>query len=235
MTRSDAIKLVGLIITAYPGSDKFNDHKAISNAVSMWQEFFEDDDMAIVVLALKKHIATCKFPPNIADIKEIMLEICACDIIPPNEAWAVVALHIDNSSEFENLTAPERIFPTAIARTIKSVGYRNLQDLRLRRSDHSGKKAGLDRAAFLQAYEPEYERERKNAMLPRSLQMAVKHTQAALSGQERQLLEQTRNRLEAKETQRLETLRRIEAIDRGIAVIPESHRNHEEDFSNAKQ
>jgi hypothetical protein len=217
MTRSDAIKLVGLIVTAYPNSDKFSASKAIDNTVNIWFEFFEDDDAAIVAMALKKHISTCKFPPNIADIKEIMLDIYVPDIIPLDEAWAVVALHIDNSSEYEGLTEPERIFPAAIAKSIKAVGYRNLRDLRRRRYGHSGKKTGLDRIAFLQAYEPEYERERKNAMLPANLRLAIKHTQAALSGQSRRLLEQTRTNLEEKEKQKIAMFRKMEHIDRGLS------------------
>jgi hypothetical protein len=214
MTRSDAIRLVGLVITAYPNSDKFNNQAAVDNAVSLWAEFFEDDDVALVAMALKKHIATCKFPPQIAELKEIMLEICAPDIIPPNEAWAAVALFIDTSSEYECLSKPERIFPTAIANAIKAVGYRALRDLRIRRFDHSGKKTGLDRVAFLQAYESEYERERKYAMLPHSLQLAIAHTQAALAGEKRLLFEKTKGYLEAKQAEKMEMLRRLERADR---------------------
>ena len=210
MTRSDAIKLVGLVITAYPNSDKFSNKAAVDNAVNLWAEFFEDDDVALVAMALKKHISICKFPPQIAELKEIMLEICAPDIIPPDEAWAAVALHIDTSSEYEGLPEPERIFPPAIAGAIKAVGYRNLRDLRRRRYDHSGKQTGLDRVAFLQAYEPEYERARKNAMLPRSLQLAIAHAQAALAGETRLLFEKTRGYLEKKDAEQNETWRRIE-------------------------
>ena len=221
MNRSDAIKLVGLIVTAYPNSDKFNDGNAISNAVNLWAEFFADDDAAIVAMALKKHIATCKWPPQIAEIKEIILEICVPDIIPPDEAWAVVALHLDNSGEHECLSEPEKIFPSAIAKAIKAVGYRALRDLRRRRFDHSGKKTGLDRVAFLQAYEPEYERARKNAMLPASLQAAIFQTHAAFSGNERKILQQTKKNLEAHETEKNKFFRRIENSNLEI-YLPDS-------------
>jgi hypothetical protein len=216
VNRSDAIKLVGLIVTAYPNSDKFSDGNAINNAVNLWAEFFADDDATIVAMALKKHIATCKFPPQIAEVKEIMLEICAPDIIAPDEAWAVVASHLDNASEYENLTEPQKIFPVAIAKAIKAVGYRNLRDLRRRRFDHSAKKTGLDRVAFLQAYEPEYDRARKNAMLPISLQAAIIQTQAALSGHERKLFQRTQKNLEAQEAQKNKFFRRIENSDREL-------------------
>jgi hypothetical protein len=227
MTRSDAIKLVGLIVTAYPNSDKFNDSNAINNAVNLWAEFFTDDDAKIVAMALKKHIATCKWPPQIAEIKEIMLEICVPDIIPPDEAWVVVALHLDNSGEYECLTEPEKVFPLAVAKAIKAVGYRTLRDLRIRRFDHSGKKTGLDRVAFLQAYEPEYERTRKNAMLPASLQAAISHTQTVFSGNERQLLQQTRNNLEVQESQTNEYYRRLEYAARELHLADSGNTNGE--------
>ncbi|MCL2501411.1 MAG: replicative helicase loader/inhibitor [Defluviitaleaceae bacterium] len=213
MTRKDAIKLVGLVVTAYPNSDKFNNQVEIKNAVNMWAEFFENDDASIVGMALKKHIAVCKFPPQIAEIKEIIAEICNPDIITPTEAWAAVALHIDTSSEYECLPEPERVFPVAMANAIKAVGYRNLRKLR-RGRDYANKKAGLDRVAFLQAYEPEYERMRKNAMLPHSLRLAIAHTQAALSGESRLFFEKTKAQLEAKQADKMKTLRRIEHAER---------------------
>jgi len=227
MTRSDAIKLVGLIITAYPNSDKFSSNAAIDNAVSLWAENFEDDDVGIVAMALKKHINICEFPPNIADIKKIMFEICTPDIIPPNEAWAVVALHIDTTSEYEGLTEPERIFPVAIASAIKAIGYNNLRTMRRGRFDHHGKKAGLDRVAFIQAYEPEYERARKNAMLPRSLQLAIAHTQAALAGESRLLFEKTKANLEAKHAEKMENYRLLENAHRRHLL--ESHNDDNAD------
>ena len=214
MTRLDAIKLVGLVVTAYPNSDKFSDSRAIDNTVTLWAEFFIDDDVAIVAMALKKHIATSKWPPSIAEIKDIMLDICAPDIIPPDEAWAIVALQLDNTSEYEGLLEPEKIFPAAIAAAIEAIGYRTLRDLRLRRYDHSNKKTGLDRVAFLQAYEPEYERVRKNAVLPASLQLMIAQTQAALSGESRLVYEKTKDRLESERKEKIEKYRRWERADR---------------------
>ena len=214
MTRSDAIKLVGLVVTAYPNSDKFSSKAAIDNFVSLWADNFEDDDVAVVAMASKKHINTCKFPPAVSELKEIIFEICTPDIIPPDEAWAVVALHIDTASEYEGLSEPERIFPVAIANAIKAVGYNNLRTMRRGRYDHSGKKAGLDCVAFIKAYEPEYERARKNAMLPRSLQLAIAHTQAALSGEARLLFEKTKTYLETKHTEKIAMYRRLENANR---------------------
>ena len=223
MTRSDAIKLIGLIVTTYPNSDKYSSKNAIDDAVNAWTEFLADDDVVIVAMALKKHISICKWPPSIAEIKEIIFEICSPDIIPPDEAWAVVAMYIDNSSEYEYLSEPEEYFPMAIAMAIRAVEYRTLRDLRIRRYDHSNKKTGLDRVAFMQAYEPIFERERKNAMLPVSLRKAITHTQITLAGESRQLFDKTRNYLENKRTEKLENRREIQRIDRMTNNLLERH------------
>ena len=223
MTRSDAIKLIGLIVTTYPNSDKYSSKNAIDDAINAWTEFLADDDVVIVAMALKKHISICKWPPSIAEIKEIIFEICSPDIIPPDEAWAVVAMYIDNSSEYEYLSEPEEYFPTAIAMAIRAVDYRTLRDLRIRRYDHSNKKTGLDRVAFMQAYEPIFERERKNAMLPVSLRKAITHTQITLAGESRKLFDKTRNYLESKRTEKLENRREIQRIDRMTNNLLERH------------
>jgi len=218
MTRTDAIKLVGLIVTAYPNSDKFSNGKAIDNAVNLWTEFLADDDAANVAIALKKHIATSIFPPSIAEIKKIIFEMCNPNIIAPDEAWEVVAFFIDNSGEFEFLDEPERVFPAAISAAIRAVGYRNLRDLRKRKYDLSGKKSGLDRVTFLQAYTPEYERARENAMLPNSLKFVISHTQSAFAGESRRLIDKTQSILEESRTEKTEMYRRMEFANRGRLV-----------------
>jgi len=204
MTRSETIILVDMVITAYPNSDKFNNETAINDFVNLWAKHFEDNDVVIVSMALERHISTCKFPPAIAELKEIILEICNPDIIPPDEAWEMVALYIDTSSEYGSFQ--ESDFPIAIAKAIKAIGYSNLRTLRVRRYDHHERQAGLDRVSFIQAYEPEYTRARKNAMLPCSLQIAIAHTQAVFTGEARLLFEKTKSNLEAKQREEKEKI-----------------------------
>lgn len=212
--RGQAAKLVAICVTAYPNSDKFKTKESVVNAVNLWANFFIDDDWQIVGLAVSKHVATSKWPPSIAEIREIMSDIYGVDIIPPDEAWAAVAKYIDNQSEYGGWEHPERLFPKSIITAVDAVGYRNLRDLRRRRYDHSGKKTGLDRVAFLQAYEPIYNREIVSATMPNHLKQAIKHTQNALSNGTRKLLDDTNANLTRQENERREMYERLERFER---------------------
>jgi hypothetical protein len=210
MTRADAGRLVGIVITAYPNSDKYRDKEAVTNAVNLWADFFADDDERIVALAVKKHISTSKWPPAIAEIREIMTEIRRPDLIPPDEAWTLVSRYMDVSGEYDGGERLERVFPAPIIRALNAVGYRALRDLRIRRYDRGAKQAGLDRLAFTQAYEPEYERERKKAAMPPKLRQAIDMTQRAARGDERGQYERASARIADKERERRDFYDRLE-------------------------
>ncbi|MCB5666553.1 replicative helicase loader/inhibitor, partial [Mediterraneibacter gnavus] len=91
MTKADAARLVAIVVTAYPNFDKFKDAKAIEATVNLWAMMFEQDESGIVALAVKKHIATNKWPPSVAEIREIMLEIQHPELIEPDKAWLAVS------------------------------------------------------------------------------------------------------------------------------------------------
>jgi hypothetical protein len=191
MTRADTARLIAVIITAYKNPDKFDNKEAVEDTVNLWADIFADDDERIVVLAVKKHIATSKWFPAISEIRELIVEIQCPDLIAPDEAWASVAQYIDTASEFSGWEHPERLFPPQIVRAVNAIGYKNLRNLRKRKNDLNGNKSGLDRVAFMQVYEPEYERERINAMTPPHLRQIIQTTQENLSGENRALLKNT--------------------------------------------
>lgn len=87
MTKADAARLVAIVVTAYPNYDKFKDAKAIEATVNLWAMMFEQDESGIVALAVKKHIATNKWPPSVAEVREIMLEIQHPELIEPDKAY----------------------------------------------------------------------------------------------------------------------------------------------------
>ena len=100
MTKKETIGLFGILIAAYPNFDKFKDDSQVEGMVNMWATLFSDDDSAIVGLAVKKHIMTSKWPPSVAEIREIMADITHPDLIPPDQAWAAVADLLYAESEY---------------------------------------------------------------------------------------------------------------------------------------
>ena len=188
MTREETIKVIGIITTAYPNFDKFRDEKHIRSMVAIWADMFSEDDAGLVALAVKEHISTSKWPPSIAEIREIMTRIAHPDIIPPDEAWEVVSKYLDTEGEY-NYGDIYRALPRTIAEAVDSIGYGQLYAMHVAYARGHAAKAGLDRVAFMQAYEDKVERQRRKAMLPGSLRQKIEAVTPELEALARDVLE----------------------------------------------
>lgn len=196
MTKQETVEVVTLIVMSYPAAEKLKDENTIKAMVGVWSQFFKDDDKQIVSLAVQKHIATRKFPPNIAEIREQMVLIARPEIIPPDQAWAAVSDLMYGVGQF-NYGDLHAQLPPLIARAVEVIGYDNLWEMH--RAGVRGGSAGLDRVAFIQQYTPMYERERERAMLPAAISEAVSKTEKALGGKAVQLLEAAHQKREDEE------------------------------------
>lgn len=186
MTKADAARLVALLIAAYPNYDKFKDADAIEATTNLWAMMFEDDNSGIVGLALKKHMATSKWPPSVAEIREIMLEIQHPELIPPDTAWLAVSDLIYEEGQHNHGNIYQQL-PPLIARAVESIGWCNLWEMH--RSCYAGGKPGMDRVAFMQQYTPMFEREKQRAMTPEAINSKIDTAAATLPGNVRPLLE----------------------------------------------
>ena len=166
MTKKETIALFGILIAAYPNFDKFKDDDQVEGMVNMWATLFADDDSAIVGLAVKRHIMTSKWPPSVAEIREIMVDITHPDLIPPDQAWAAVADLLYAGSEWGYDHAYKNL-PPLIAQTVDAIGWSTLYQLH--RGHYGGNKDGMDRVAFMDLYRPAYERARADACCSDSL------------------------------------------------------------------
>ncbi len=167
MTRAEAAKLISIVVAAYPQSDKYNSEKQVEETVNLWAMMFEDDNSKLVALAVKKHIATNKWPPSIAEIRKIMAEIEHPELLPPDQAWAYVAdvLKILRDEHTTGIYYDERNTPPLIAETVTALGgWSRLLDLQ--RGIYNGNKSEQDKDTFIFQYRPAYERELERAMLP---------------------------------------------------------------------
>ncbi len=166
MTKADAAKLVAIVVTAYPNYDKFRDEAAVTATVNLWASMFQSDDGRIVALALNKHIATNKWPPSVAEIRELMLELMHPDLIEPDRAWLAVSDLLYTAGENNHGDLHQQLPPLA-ARAVEAIGYCNLYEMH--RSCYRGGKPGMDRVAFMDIYKPMYEREKQRAMTPEGI------------------------------------------------------------------
>lgn len=179
MTKADAARLVAIVVTAYPNYDKFKDAKAIEATVNLWAMMFEQDESGIVALAVKKHIATNKWPPSVAEVREIMLEIQHPELIEPDKAWLAVSDLMYSAGQF-NHGDLSRQLPPLVARAVESIGWTSLWEMH--RSAYIGGKPGMDRVAFMQQYTPMYEREKSRSMTPAQLTEKIDNAAGSLPG-----------------------------------------------------
>jgi hypothetical protein len=166
-----AAKMVSICVMSYPNSDKFQTAEAVTNTVNLWANYFADDDWRIVGLAVSKHIATSKWTPSIAEIRERMIEITRPDLIAPDEAWMLVSQWMRSTSEYDDDS--ENVFPPIIAETIAACGGKSTLWALLRQQYGFNAKAGIDKMTFIQLYEPRYQRERQKAMTPTRIQHEI--------------------------------------------------------------
>jgi hypothetical protein len=186
LNKADAARLVAIVVTAYPNYDKFRDEQAVTATVNLWASMFATDDGRIVALALNKHIATSKWPPSVAELREIMLEIQRPDLIPPDKAWAAVSDLLHTVGEYNHGDLQHQL-PPLVARAVETIGWGNLWEMH--RSYCVGGKPGMDRVAFVQQYGPMYEREKQRAMTPEGITAQIDRASTALPDKGQKLLE----------------------------------------------
>lgn len=185
MTKADAAKLVAIVVTAYPNYDKFRDAAEVEATTNLWATMFADDPGGVVGLAVRKHIATNKWPPCVAEIRELMLETQHPELVPPDQAWAAVSDLLYSVGEY-NHGDLNRQLPPLIARAVEVIGWGNLWAMHC--SYARGGKPGLDRVAFLDQYRPMYEREKARAMTPPAITSGIGTALAALPDGSQKLL-----------------------------------------------
>ena len=188
MTKKQTAEVLAAISSAYPNHDRFASEQAVEGMATVWAASFADDDAKLVQLAVAKHIQTNKWPPSIAEIREIMVAIQCPDLIPPDEAWTAVSDLLYATGDFAELPP----LPELIKQAVNAVDWHTLKELR--RQSIVGGKPGLDRVAFMDIYKPLYERERQRLQTTKSVRDAIDTATAALSGDGRRAIEAARQK-----------------------------------------
>ena len=174
MKHEETVKLIGLLVVAYPNYDKFRDENHVRSTVSLWNQMFADDDFRLVQLALEKHIATSKWPPSIAELRDIMADIQLPGLLPVDEAWRAVTKLMGMHERLYGSAA--EYLPAPIAQAVDTVGYSQLVELNRAAARGQSSKVGLDRLAFTQAYAALRAQAREQAALPSKQQQRLDRT-----------------------------------------------------------
>lgn len=153
------MKAVYTQATFLPDADAFN----------IWFALLGDLEYPVLNAAIQKYMLTNKFPPTIADLREIATTIQIGDVPDWGEGWEKVLQairHFGYYRESEAMQTMDSLTQTCV----KRLGWRNLC-----MSENSNQ----DRANFRMIYEQLAERTKKEATLPISLNNTIKQLNSA--------------------------------------------------------
>lgn len=125
-------------------------------AMELWFNQLQDIPYQLAELTLNKWVATNKWSPSIADIREQALGITQGAAIDWGEAWQSVLRAISKYGSYQELEALESMDETT-RRVVERLGFRNIC---------MSEEIQVDRANFRMIYEQEQERTRQDAQLP---------------------------------------------------------------------
>jgi len=109
MTKKETIVLLGYLKIAYPNMFNDNDAEYTGN---VWHEMLCDEEVSLARLVLKKHIASSKYPPSIAEFLSLI----------ETEKWAIYSENVFSSldeDESPKRKLPDCFVPRSITRQPK--------------------------------------------------------------------------------------------------------------------
>lgn len=158
---------------SYPAMMNKLDNDTIADMTDIWCKFFEDDDYSVVEDAVKQHISTKTWMPTIAEIREKIVKLTRCDLIPPDRAWCAVKQYLYIRDSYIQL-------PKLIGKVVETIGTSTLKELR----------NGNDKKQFMELYIPAYNRELEKAMFPKALSERITKYEEAFGGEALKAIEQ---------------------------------------------
>lgn len=149
--------------TYYPRENLLPNDKAME----LWYGQLRDIPYEVAEAGLNKWVSLNKWPPSIADIREMASSIVHGDLPDWGEAWEEVCKAIDRYGAYRPMEALESMSPIARKAT-ERIGFVNLC-----RSEN----ISADRANFRMIYESLAEREKKDAQMPTELKNLIAQVQ----------------------------------------------------------
>lgn len=135
-----------------------------ADAFNIWFSLLGDLDYKLLSAAIQKYMLTNKFPPTIADLRELATNIHCGDVPDWGEGWEKVLKAIRKFGSYRETEALESM--DYLTRTcVERLGFRNIclsEDI------------NLDRANFRMIYEQLADRTKKENVLPPSLSNTIK-------------------------------------------------------------
>ena len=159
MNRKETAEILSSVRAAYPGAYRESEKDDINAAISLWNTMFENEPYELVSAALTVHIATSKWPPTIADMREKIAELTGRGVLSETEAWKLVTKAISNGI-YESRKEYERL-PEEVRQAVGS--HNMIHDWALM---NISEVQTIVRSNFLKSYRAVAEERKRYDMLP---------------------------------------------------------------------
>ena len=132
-------------------------------AMELWFKQLQDIPYQVAEIALNKWVATNKWSPSIADIREMSSTVENGEIPDWGDGWKQVLQAIGKYGTYRISEAMESFDPIT-RQCVERLGFRNIC---------MSKDISMDRANFRMIYEQLAERKQKEAQIPDTLKMLI--------------------------------------------------------------
>lgn len=132
-------------------------------AIELWFKQLQDIPYNIAEVALNKWVATNKWSPSIADIREAATDLTQGEAKEWGAAWQDVLRAIRLYGSYEEQKALDSLDETT-RKVVKQLGFRNLC---------FSEEIQVDRANFRMIYEQQLQRDKQDAQIPPRLKALI--------------------------------------------------------------
>jgi len=163
MTQKETSVLLGMLRVAYPRFYAEISPEDIKISVGTWTMMLSDTTLEVATVALQRLIATSKFPPTIAEMRESIAAVQCPSLPDAGDAWGEVNDAIRNYGYYRQAEALASMRePVRLA--VQRMGWRDLC---------MSENGMADRAHFLRIYESMEKRTKEQNLLPAQLKETI--------------------------------------------------------------
>lgn len=155
MTREDFAVFVSAMRTYYGRENLLPNNQAME----LWYRQLEDIPAKVAEACLNKWVATNKWSPSIADLRQMATEIVTGEAPDWGEAWASVMMAVKMYGYNRQAEAMDSL-DEITRQTVKRVGWQNIC---------MSETISVERASFRDIYNGLTERKKKESLLPPSV------------------------------------------------------------------
>ena len=152
MHKAEVKKLLQWATANFPGMQE----RDMRPTAALWEKILGDLSYDVAETALIKVLATAKFFPTVAEIREAAVAVNAPQGLTAAEAWGIVIKSIKDYGYYREAEALQSM-PEAVAQVVRWMGWQELC--------HSDN-VDVIRGQFLKMYEAETKRHQDFAVLP---------------------------------------------------------------------